>query len=294
LYLYSLYPTNLFSLRKISVLFLFFSVHLSLSGEDPLWSSPGAVGTGMGSVSATGKGLWLSFSNQALLAQNRQYSAGINCLNRYNITELGTYSAGFILPAGKSSAGILLSRFGYSEYSREKIGLACGMQLSEKISAGIQIDYYAVRTSNKYSNYQSLTFEMGILINLSDNISAGIHLFNPVPNSLRKSFLPSSLNAGVGIELSQSLFAAAEIAMSSAKPIMIKMGFDYEAVRNLHIRGGFTSENTSFSFGAGFSVHAVIIDIGFATHERLGVTTAASLTFLLRGKRNPSDAKSFN
>lgn len=292
MYLYRLYPTNLFSLHKISVLLILFPVHLTLSGEDPLWSSSGAAGTGMGSVSSTGKGFWPSFSNQALLAQNRQYSASINCLNRFNIAELGTYSAGLILPAGKSSAGILFSHFGYSEYSREKIGLACGMQLSEKISAGIQIDYFAVRTSNKYANYQSLTFETGILVHLSDNISAGIQLFNPVPNSLRKSFLPSSLTAGVGIELNRSLFTAVEVTMSSGKPLVIRMGFDYEAAADLHIRGGYTTENTSFSFGTGFRLNAVMIDISFATHERLGVTTAASLAFSIRGKRNSSDVTS--
>lgn len=279
----------MFSLRKTSVFLLLFSVPLALPGEDPLLSSSGAAGTGMGSVSATGKGFWASFSNQALLAQNHQYSVGINCLNRFNIAELGTYSAGLVLPAAKSSTGILFSRFGYSEYSREKIGLACGLHLSEKISAGIQIDYFAVRTGNKYANYQSLTFETGILIHPSDNISAGIHLFNPVPNSLRKSFLPSSLTAGVGIELNRSLFTAAEVTMSSGQPLAIRMGFDYEAAANLHIRGGFTTENTSFSFGTGFRLNAVMIDIGFATHERLGVTTAASLTFLIRGKRNSSD-----
>ncbi len=292
MYLYILYPTNLFSLRKISVLLLFFSVHLALSGEDPLLFSSGAAGIGMGSVSATGKGFWSSFSNQALLVHNFQYSAGINCLTRFNITELGTYSAGLILPAGRSSAGIFFSRFGYSEYRREKIGLACGIQLSEKISAGTQIDYFAVRTSNKYADYNALTCEIGILIHPSDNISAGIHLFNPVPNSIRKSFLPSSLTAGVAIELNKLLFAAAELAMSSGKPLVIRMGFDYEAVHNLHIRGGFTSENTSFSFGSGFTVHTVIIDIGFATHERLGVTTSASLIFLFRAEKNHSDAAS--
>ena len=282
----------MFSLRKTSVLLLLFSFPLALSGEDPLWSSSGAAGTGMGSLSATGRGFWSSFSNQALLAQNRQYAAGINCLNRFNIAELGTYSAGLILPAGKNSAGILFSRFGYSEYSREKIGLASGLQLSEKISAGIQIDYFAVRTSNKYANYQSLTFEAGILIHPSDNITAGIHLFNPVPNSLRKSFLPSSLTAGVGIELNRSSFTAAEVTMSSGKPLAIRMGFDYEAAANLHIRGGFTTENTSFSFGTGFRMNAVMIDIGFATHERLGVTTAVSLTYSIRGKRNPLEMTS--
>ena len=90
----------------------------------------------------------------------------------------------------------------------------------------------------------------------------------------------------------RSLFTAAEVTMSSGKPLAIRMGFDYEAAANLHIRGGFTTENTSFSFGTGFRMNAVMIDIGFATHERLGVTTAVSLTYSIRGKRNPLEMTS--
>ncbi|HQB37399.1 MAG TPA: hypothetical protein PLI41_07620 [Bacteroidales bacterium] len=276
----------MFSLRKISVLLLLYSVPLALSGEDPMWYSAGAAGTGMGSVSATGSGFWSSFSNQALLTENNSYSAGISFLSRFNIPELGTYSAGLILPAGKSTGGIMYYRFGYSEYKREKIGLACGMRMSKKISAGVQIDYVAVRTSNKYIGAQSLTFETGLLIHASENVSVGIHLFNPVPNSLRKSFVPSSLSAGVETELSRSLNAAAELSMSSERPLTIRLGFDYEAINKLHLRGGFSTENTSFTFGTGFTWNSVIIDLAFATHERLGITSAASLIFIINENRN--------
>ncbi len=284
----------MFSLRKISVLLLLYSVPLALSGEDPMWFSAGAAGTGMGSVSATGRGFWSSFSNQALLTENDHYSAGISFLNRFNIAELGTYSAGLILPAGKSTGGIMYYRFGYSEYKREKIGLACGMRLSEKISAGVQIDYVAVTTSNKYAGAQSLTFETGLLIHASESVSLGIHLFNPVPNSLRKSFVPSSLSAGIEKELGRSLNAAAELCMSSGRPLSIKLGFDYEAVSKLHLRGGFSTENTSFSFGTGFTWNSVIVDLAFATHEKLGITTAASLIFIIRENRELAAANSRN
>lgn len=272
----------MFSLRKISVLLILFSVPLALSGEDPMWFSAGAAGTGMGSVSATGSGFWSSFSNQALLTENNRYSAGISFLNRFNIPELGTYSAGIIIPAGKSTGGIMYYRFGYSDYKREKIGLACGMRLSEKISAGIQIDYVAVATSDKYACSQSLTFETGLLIQASESVSVGIHLFNPVPNSLRKSFVPSSLSAGIVTKLGRSLNTAAELSMRSGRSLAIRLGFDYEAVSKLHLRGGFSTENTSFSFGTGFTWNSVIIDLAFATHERLGITTAASLIFIIR------------
>ena len=44
-------------------------------------------------------------------------------------------------------------------------GLACGMKLSDKISAGVQVDYFSERTSGEYNNNQSVTFETGLLVN---------------------------------------------------------------------------------------------------------------------------------
>ena len=40
--------------------------------------------------------------------------------------------------------------------------------------------------------------------------------------------------------------------------------------KNLRIRGGFSSENTSFSFGIGYLLKSAQLDLGFATHETLG------------------------
>ena len=38
----------------------------------------------------------------------------------------------------------------------------------------------------------------------SEKITIGLHLFNPVPGSLRKTYLPSCLRAGAGIRLPES------------------------------------------------------------------------------------------
>ena len=48
------------------------------------------------------------------------------------------------------------------------------------------------------------------------------------------------------------------------------------------IRGGFSSENTSFSFGTGYKLKFATIDLGFLTHEKLGITTSASLIFKIK------------
>jgi hypothetical protein len=158
-------------------------------------------------------------------------------------------------------------------------GLACGIRLSQKLSAGVQIDYFSNRTSGEYDNYQSVTCETGLIATPSESIRIGIHLFNPVPGSLRKSFMPTVLRVGTGIELSKIFFTGIEAEMSTGSNLIIRTGFEYEVAKKIWLRGGFSTRNSSFSSGLGYLAKSVIIDIGFTTHEILGVSSSASLIF---------------
>ncbi|MBK9390330.1 MAG: hypothetical protein IPN68_09115 [Bacteroidetes bacterium] len=139
------------------------------------------------------EGFWSSFRNQSLLAQNKSVSFGINYDNRYNISQLGTRTAGLILPAGRTSLGLIYSHFGYSDFRRNMTGVACGMKLSEKLSAGAQVDYFAEMAPGEYEDIHILTGECGVSYSASESTIIGIHIFNPVPNSVRKSSMPVRL-----------------------------------------------------------------------------------------------------
>ena len=270
---------QLSSLLKISVSSIFLFLHLTVSGGIPYGISAGAGEAGMGYVCVMKKGFWSSFHNQASLAFNNSYSFGFNYENRFGIKELGTRTIGLLIPAGKASVGAAYSHFGYSDFKREIAGLACGMKLSDKISAGVQVDYFSERTSGEYSNRQSVTFETGLIVSPSENIRIGIHLFNPVPNSIRKTYLPTTLRIGAGTDLSKALFAGIEAEMVSGSKLIIKTGFEYEAAKSLWLRAGFSTCNNSFCFGSGYQSKFVMIDLGFTTHERLGVTSSVSMIF---------------
>ena len=261
---------QLFPLHKISVslLLLLFSVNANAGDRYCIAAGAGEAGTGYSCIMKTG--FWSSFHNQASLSEVTSTAFGINYENRFNINELGTRTAGIVLPAGKTSLGAIYSHFGYTDFNRQMAGVSCGLNLSEKLAAGIQIDYFSERTIGEYNNSREITFEAGILIRPSENIRLGIHLFNPVPNSLRKNYLPSSVRAGAGIYLSRILFAGTEVEMSSENNLIFRTGFEYEAGKRLWLRGGFCNENTSFSFGLGYLVSALQIDIGFVTHEKTG------------------------
>ena len=272
----------MYSLHKISVSVFFVFFSLSVKAGDPYRITAGAGEAGTGYTCVMKSGFWSSFQNQASLADNKSFAFGINYENRFNISELATRSAGVVMPAGKASLGVLYSHFGYADFARQMAGVSCGMSLSEKMAAGVQIDYFSERTEGEYDDTQAITFEAGILMSPSENIRLGIHFFNPLPNSLRKKYLPSSVRAGAGIYLNRTLFAGTEVEMSSGNKLILRNGFEYEAAKKFWLRGGFCTENTSFSFGLGYLASIVQIDIGFVTHENLGVTSSASLIFKLR------------
>jgi hypothetical protein len=163
-------------------------------------------------------------------------------------------------------------------------GLACGLRLSEKIAAGIQVDYFSERTTGEYNNRQSITCEAGLLISPSENIRLGVHFFNPIPNSLRKSYLPSAIRAGAGVFLSKILFTGAELEIASGDNLILRTGFEYEAAKKVRLRGGFCTKNTAFSFGLGYLFNPIQIDLAFVTHDKLGVTSSASLIFNINKK----------
>jgi hypothetical protein len=273
---------QLSSLLKISVSILLIFSSLTASGGDPFRLSAGAAEAGTGYACVTKTGFWASFHNQATLPYLNSFAAAINYENRFGIRELSTRSAGLIFPAGKAALAAVFTHFGYSDFYRDMAGLACGLKLSDNLSAGIQIDYFSERASGEYGNTRSLSFETGLLFVPSENTRIGIHVFNPIPNSLRKTFLPSTLRIGAGTNLNKTLFTGIEAEMSTGSQLIVRTGFEYEAGTKIWLRGGFSSENNSFSFGLGYNTKIVRIDIGFVTHEKLGVTSSISLIFKIQ------------
>lgn len=266
------------SLLKISVSTFLTIFSFSAHAGNPLLHA-GAAEAGSANVCIMKTGFWSSIQNQASLAFNKSFSIGFNYENRFNISELAIRTAGVIIPAGKASLAAVYSHSGYSDLSRDFAGLACGLRITEKVSAGIQADYFYQRTIGEYNDNKRLTFEGGFVVELSENTRIGIHVFNPLPQKSNRVVLPSSLRIGAGTYLNKSLFAGAEAEMETGRRMLLRTGFDYEAGKNFLLRAGYCSENSSFSFGLGYKLKAVQIDLGFMSHEKLGITSSASLIF---------------
>ncbi|HKK43276.1 MAG TPA: hypothetical protein VJ963_12755 [Bacteroidales bacterium] len=267
------------SLRKIAVSLFFLLSFYNASRGFPFCSPTGDGEAGMGGVCIMRKTPRSFFENQASLGSNHSLFAGIRYTDRFSVKELGTRSVFIAVPAGKTSLGLIYSHFGYSGFKRDIGGLACGIRLSDMITAGVQADILSERAAADYYEYMTISCETGIIISPDDKTSIGIHVINPVPNSLRKEAMPLTVRAGAGTYLDKSLFAGMEAEMSTGGSLVLKTGFEYEVIKNLRLRGGFITKNNAFTFGIGYGMKMVIADIGFMIHDRLGTSTTVSIIF---------------
>lgn len=271
----------MFSLHKISVSLIFFFLCPSVPGSDPFRVTAGAAESGISCACIMKPGFWSSFHNQALLALFPATSAGIDYRNRFGIAELGTRSAGIIIRHGNAGLGAVYSNFGCSAFKRHSAGIGCGLRINEKITAGIQADFFAERPAGSHNGRELLALEAGIAIFPSEKLTLAFHLFNPLPNEVRKYFLPTVLTAGAGCYLSPELFTGAEIEMSVNGVLILKTGFEYNTGKKIFLRGGFSTENNSFSFGFGYNLNPLSLDLSFAAHQQLGITSSVSISFRL-------------
>jgi hypothetical protein len=261
------------SLHKIPVVLVYcFLFSTTTYGGDPWRLSAGAGEAGTGYVCVMKSSFWSSFHNQASLAFQPSFSAGFNYESRFAVKELGTRTAGIVIPSGKASFGAVYSYFGYPDFKREMAGISCGLKLSEKLAAGVQADYFGEKTYGEYANTGILTCEAGLIWLPSEDVRIGVHVFNPLPASLNKAGLPLRVRTGAGISLGKNLFAGTEAEMSSGYKMLLRAGFDYEAMKKLWLHAGFSTEGNAFSFGLGYALKFMQVDVSFATHEKLGIT----------------------
>lgn len=255
---------------------------LALSSQNPYRLSAGARQVGLANASISMIDFWSSFHNQASLGYIQNFSIGINQENRFGLSELSNKTFGITIPSGNGSLGMVYSYYGYSDYNRHTIGLAYGMKLGPNISAGIQTDLFSTRAATDYSNTHELTFEAGIMYRPVKGLNIGMHVFNPLPNSLRDNDIPTVLQLGAAYDFTESFTTIIEMEAGNTASPCFRIASEYEFFSDFFVRGGIMSNPLGYAFGLGYSGMVFKTNIGFITHENLGLTPSLSLVIFIR------------
>jgi hypothetical protein len=244
----------------------------------------GAAFAGLSNSAVAVTGLWSISHNQAGLANLNGFSGGVYQEQRFLLKELGLSALALALPVKPGTLGMDYSYFGYSKYHESQAGICFAKMLGKKFSAGIKIDYFSTFISNDYNRYTRVSFETGFLAYLTEKLSVGFHLFNPFPSKTNpndKSYLPSIANLGIAYKLYEKLMFTAETEKDYKLSPVYKAGVEFTAANQLFLRAGINTEPSSYSFGLGYSISHLTIDMAFSNHQVLGLTPHFSLTYQL-------------
>lgn len=264
----------------IPLLFALLSINL-YGGYEP--SSGGARSAGMGGAAAGLKGFWSLQNNQAGLAALDAFTVGTFYENRFLINELGFKSIGMALPTATGTFGLSLSQFGYTCYSENKIGLAYAREFTEDFSAGIQLDYLYTHIAEDFEAFGQLSFEIGLQYALNEKIIIGAHVFNPLDidfiDEEQREEIPSVFKLGLVYYFNDNLLITTEAEKNTMYSLNLKTGIEYTALDFMELRMGVATDPVQFSFGTGFRIRKLKLDIASSYHQVLGFSPQISLVY---------------
>lgn len=253
----------------------------------------GARSSAMGGASVTNIDVWSTHHNQAGLARLSRSSVGLYYESRFLLKELGIGGFAFAMPTANGTFGVTATQFGYSQYNETKVGLNYAMALGRDIALGIGINYHGLRVAAEdYGNKTAFTAEVGMLASLTDELTIGVHIFNPTRAKLAEfddERIPTNFRLGFGYDVSEKVTFNVETEKDIDHPVSFKAGLEYHVAAIFYLRGGISTEPTLTAFGFGLKLNDFILDFSSNIHPSLGITPQFSMTYGFGSSTNQID-----
>ncbi|MEM1322744.1 MAG: hypothetical protein AAGG75_20935 [Bacteroidota bacterium] len=242
----------------------------------------GARGIGMGQVSLAFNDIYTAFGHQAGLANLESFSAAAFGERRFELSELGNYSAALAYPTNSGVLALNFSTFGFDAYQEQRVGLAYARKLMEQLNIGLQINYLNTRIS-EYGSNNLFTFELSFQSQLSRSFSISGHLYSPIRVEVTPDEdLPTIFKIGFAYRPSDKLLLAGEVLKQIDLAASARAGLEYSIYEAFFLRLGIRTQPTQPSFGFGYAWgNGLKVDIASSYHAMLGFSPAFGMAFEL-------------
>ena len=266
---------------SILIFFLTYFSFIELQAQSGLTPAKGAESLSLGGNVSSSTGIESILNNQAGLSDLNGFAVIVSSEQRFLLSELLVGSAGIAYNRkGFGTVGLVVSSFGFEEYSEQKIGLAYSRKLFDNLSMGGQLDYLTTRIDGFGSN-SAITFELGVQSELSEQFMIGAHIFSPGTVKINDtSEIPSRINIGLKYSPTSKVYVVGEIEKLLDRGLSIQGGINYQIINELYLRVGTSTNPTRMSFGVAYGFNQSFrFDGALVNHDVLGLTPAASVKY---------------
>ncbi len=211
-------------------------------------------------------------NNTAALANQKLLTAGVYAENRYLLKALNLYSGVINVPTQQGNFGLEANYFGEANFNEYQLGLAYARSVGSNLDLGVQFNYYGYRIPG-YQQASAITFQIGAIAYLTDQLSAGIQVYNPVGGYLSKAHdekLASLYQFGISYEPSESVIVTGTVRKEEGRDANVIAGIFYQFDKRFFARAGIQTENASPFGAAGIAFSDFRIDLSVSYHPQLG------------------------
>lgn len=230
-----------------------------------------AIYLGLGAYSTKNNDVFSFVNNQAALAQTKNATAGVYGERRFLLQATSLYTAAIAVPSKMGNFGISLKYAGFKSFNEQQVGLAYARSLGQKVDIGVQFNYYGYRVPS-YTNANTVNFEIGAMVHLTDELNFGVHVYNPVGGKFTKTDekLTAAYSAGLGYDVSDRFFMSAEVVKEEDYPVNVNAGIQYQFMKQFFARAGISSASSAAYGGVGISWNNFRLDVSGSYHPQLG------------------------
>ena len=244
----------------------------------------GGRAAAMGGSSVASQGLWAMQNNPAGMANLEKISLGLYYENRWLLPETAYKCGAFAFPTKFGCLGLSFNQFGSWKYNENKFGLAYAKDFGRYLQIGLQLDYLMLKIGNDYGTFNAVTFELGLQSQVTDKLTLGTYVFNPVNFSFEQTLnhekLPIVMRFGMAYQFTKDFVGQCEIEKNTEKEgVSLRGGLEYEAFKSFYIRAGVQTNPGILSFGIGYAIRFAQINVAAQLHNELGASVQIGMIF---------------
>ena len=196
----------------------------------------------------------------------------------FGIQELANGFIAYHEPFHFGSVGIGAMTYGFELYRESRLAFGFSYKYLNRFFGGIAADYHNVAIKG-YGSAGTFYIDAGVLIYITDYIRWGfsIHNLNHASLGNYEDQIPVILNTGTSIDIPGNLTLDVALEKDIRYNASIMFGLDYQLIKYLSLRSGFSNEPSRFTAGVGIHYSLLNLDYAVFTHIDLGLTHQAGL-----------------
>ncbi len=204
--------------------------------------------------------------------------------NRYLIKGLNSIAGIIGTKTTYGNFALNASYEGPSFFTSQSIGLTYGHNLGEKVSFGLRASHMT-NVIEEVGKQQQWIFEGGILAEVSDKMNLGFSIYNFSGLKAiddKQVTEDAVIRLGVGYEVSEKTVLNSTIEKGLDNNPNLHLGFQHNISEAIFLRTGVSTSPSVLSFGVGFALQPLMLDIAYSYHRFLGHSPHLAIRYVFK------------